>query len=74
MAKIYIAENNSDYEGFIILGAFETQAEAEWCCKRDQCNDWGYPFDSWRIEVLEIGQSRDVYKAYAPIEIGNSHG
>lgn len=59
MAKIYVAENCEDYEGFVIIGVFDNLVDAQWACKMDRIANekYGTRTTSWRIEELEIGKS-----------------
>ena len=60
--KVYLAERNLSYEGFVVLGAFTTREAAQAACDKDlrpadfpfePSTPWG---DSYSIEELDLDE------------------
>ena len=52
--KVYIAERNYDFEGFVIVGAFSTREKAEEACDNDKYEDGSQRGDYHTVEEFEI--------------------
>ena len=52
--KIYIAERSFDYEGFTIIGVFNTQKAAQKACDNDRDKKGRINGDSHDVECFDL--------------------
>ena len=55
--KLYVAECNFDYEGFDIIGVFDTKEKAEAACENHKYKDGEKRGDGRAVEEFELNVS-----------------
>lgn len=53
--KVFIAQREYDYEGFVVIGVFDSIEEAEKCCEVDKVNNESFG-DSWSVDVFDLNE------------------